>query len=241
MPHQLRPQHIRLQQDLSTPLAVEFEELPWPPRFNPTILPQFDGESDPKDFLLKYEAAIEASGGGAACKVKAFVLSLKGLAQHWYSNLPGGHIHTWDLLRRELTTAFRAPKSEEVNSCDFHNLKQEGSTLQEYLHRLVRLRARAPDVAEKTIIEAAITGLSLGPCGEYLERRKPKTLNRLFEIMQEYCISDRGKSQRIEEMNEKRSRNRDRPKPHQAEQAKTPKAVNTVSGDEVRDSRPQNN
>ena len=96
-------------------------------------------------------------------------------------------------------------------------------------------------MAEKTIIEAAIAGLNLGPCGEYLERRKPKTLNRLFEIMQEYCISDRGKRRRIEEMNEKRSRNRDRPKPYQAEQAKTPKAVNTVSGDEARDSRPQNN
>ena len=126
-----------------------------------------------------------------ACKVKAFVLSLKGLTQHWYSNLPGSHIHTWDQFQRELTAAFRAPKPKEINSCDFHNLKQEGSTLQEYLHRLVRLHARAPDVAEKTIIDEAIAGLSLGPCGEYLERCRPKTLNRLFEIMQEYCISDR--------------------------------------------------
>ena len=58
MPHQLQ-----LQQGLATPLPAEFEELPWPPRFNPTILPQFDGDSDPKDFLLKYEAAIKASGG----------------------------------------------------------------------------------------------------------------------------------------------------------------------------------
>ena len=77
------------------------------------------------------------------------------------------------------------------------------------MHRLIRLHARAPDVAEKTVIEAAIAGLNLGPCGEYLERRKPKTLNRIFEIMQEYCISDRGKRWRIEEMNEKRSRNCD--------------------------------
>src|SRR6185437_4390044 len=58
------PHHHRPQQGLGTPLSAEFEELPWPPRFNPTILPQFDGESDPKDFLLKYEATIEASGGG---------------------------------------------------------------------------------------------------------------------------------------------------------------------------------
>ena len=72
-------------------------------------------------------------------------------------------------------------------------------------------------MAEKTVIEAAIAGLNLGPCGEYLERRKPKTQNRLFEIMQEYCISDKGKCQKIEEMNEKRSHNRNRAKPHQAE------------------------
>ena len=64
-------------------------------------------------------------------------------------------------------------------------------------------------MAEKTIIEVAIAGLNLGPCGEYLERHKPKTLNRLFEIMQEYCIPDIGKRRRIEEMNEKRSRNCD--------------------------------
>jgi len=82
MPQHLRPRQFHPQEDLATPLSVEFEELPWPPRFNPTILPQFDGDSDPKDFLLKYEVAIGASGGGAACKVKAFVLSLKGLAQH---------------------------------------------------------------------------------------------------------------------------------------------------------------
>ena len=98
IPNQLRPQHHYPQQNPTTPLSVEFEEIPWPPRFNPTILPQFDGDSDPRDFLLKYEAAIEVSGGGAACKVKAFVLTLKGLAQHWYSNLPVGHIHTWDQL-----------------------------------------------------------------------------------------------------------------------------------------------
>jgi hypothetical protein len=72
-------------------------------------------------------------------------------------------------------------------------LKQGGSTLQEYLHRLVKLRARAPEVAKKTIIKTAVVGLSLGPCRDYLERRKPKTIDRLFKIMQEYCISDKGK------------------------------------------------
>ena len=34
--------------------------------------------------------------------------------------------------------------------------------------------------------------------------RKPKTVTKLFEIMQEYCISDRAKRRRLEEMNEQK-------------------------------------
>ena len=111
-------------------------------------------------------------------------------------------------------------KPDEINSCDFHNLKQGGSTLQEYLHHLVKLRARAPDVAEKTIIDAVVAGLSLGLCVEYLERHKPKTIDRLFEILQEYCILDKGKRRRLKEMNEQQARNYDQARPHQVEQAK---------------------
>ena len=90
----IQQQHQPQQGGFGTPLLVEFEELQWPPRFNPAILPRYVGDSDPREFLLKYEAAIEAIGGGAACKVKALVLSLRGLTQHWYSNLPNGHILT---------------------------------------------------------------------------------------------------------------------------------------------------
>jgi len=35
-----------------TSLSVEFEELQWPPRFIPAILPQYDRDSDPREFLL---------------------------------------------------------------------------------------------------------------------------------------------------------------------------------------------
>ena len=78
-----------------SPLSEELEEVQWPHRLNPAILPQFDGESDPEEFLLKYEATIEASGGGTACKAKALVLALNGLAQRWYANIPPGTILSW--------------------------------------------------------------------------------------------------------------------------------------------------
>jgi len=101
-------------------------------------------------------------------------------------------------------------------------------TLQKYLERNMKLRARAHH------------GKNLDPCGEYLLRHKPKTVSKLFEIMQEYCISDRGKRQRLEEMNEqKKARNSERShlKPWHADQAKHQKTVNNVSEEEPRDSR----
>jgi hypothetical protein len=58
---------------------------------------------------------------------------------------------------------------------------------------IIKLRARGPDVVEQSIIDATIQGMNLGPCGEYLERCPLKTISKLFEIMQEYCKSDRGK------------------------------------------------
>ena len=107
--------------------------------------------------------------------MKALVLALKGPAQRWYTNLPDGHIHSWSQLQSELSTSFRSIKPDELTSCDFHDIKQgDKETLQEYLQRVVKLRAKAPEVPAQSIIDAAIRGLTLGPCGEYLERCMPK-------------------------------------------------------------------
>ena len=88
---------------------------------------------------------------------------------------------------------------------------------------MIKLRAKGPDVTDQSIIDSVVNGISLGPCGEYLTRRRPKTVTKLFEIMQEYCISDRAKRQKLEEMNEKRkSRNSERShlKPWHSDQSK---------------------
>jgi len=159
-----------------SPRSEELEEVQWPHRLNPAILPQFDGESDPEEFLLKYKATIEASGGGTACKAKALVLALKGLAQRWYANIPSGTILSWKQLRFELCASFRAVRPDEVTSCDFHDLRQGSMTLQEYLQSIMKLRARAPNVADQSIIDSVVKGINLGPCGEYISRRKSKTV-----------------------------------------------------------------
>ena len=96
-------------------------------------------------------------------------------------------------------------------------------TLQEYLQSLINLRARGSDLTDQSIIDSVVKGISLGPCGEYLTRRRPKTVTKSFEIIQEYCVSDRAKWQKLEEMNEQRkSQNNERShqKPWLSDQSK---------------------
>ena len=103
----------------------------------------------------------------------------------------------------------------------------------------MKLRARGPNIADQSIIDAVVPGINLGLCGEYISRRKPKTATKVFKIMQEYCISDCGKRRRLKEMNEqKKSRNNERShsKPWHADQTKNQKTVNSISEEEPQDS-----
>lgn len=63
-----------------SPLSAGIQEVPWLRNFNSAALPQYDGDSDPTEFLLKYEVVVEANNGSNATKAKALVMALKGAA-----------------------------------------------------------------------------------------------------------------------------------------------------------------
>jgi hypothetical protein len=92
---------------------------------------------------------------------------------------------------------------EELDSNDLVNMCVQGDreSLQEYMHRVVKLTARAPGVSESSIIDAIVGGLRVGNCQDVLDRVKQKPLQELFEVMQEYCKSDKGRRRRLDRAN----------------------------------------
>jgi hypothetical protein len=46
--------------DEASPLTPELQAAPWPPMYKPLILPMYDGLSNPKQFLVSYEATISS-------------------------------------------------------------------------------------------------------------------------------------------------------------------------------------
>jgi hypothetical protein len=63
--------------DDASPLAAELQATPWPPSYKLPQLPMYDGHSDPKQFLMSYEATISSYGGNTAVMEKSFVWQSK--------------------------------------------------------------------------------------------------------------------------------------------------------------------
>jgi hypothetical protein len=63
--------------DDASPLSAELQATPWPPSYKPPQLPMYEGHSDPKQFLMSYEATISSYGGNTAVMAKSFVMAVK--------------------------------------------------------------------------------------------------------------------------------------------------------------------
>jgi hypothetical protein len=85
--------------DDASPLSTELQATTWPQSYKPPQLPMYDGHSDPKQFLMSYEAIISSYGGNTAVMAKSFVMAVKSVAQTWYSSLRPGTITSWQKLK----------------------------------------------------------------------------------------------------------------------------------------------
>jgi hypothetical protein len=88
-------------------LSAKLQATPWPSSYKPPQLPMYDGHSDPKQFLMSYEATISSYGGNTAVMAKSFVMAVKNVAQTWYSSLRPRTITSWQKLKDMLITSFQ--------------------------------------------------------------------------------------------------------------------------------------
>jgi hypothetical protein len=186
--------------DDASPLAAELQAIPWPSSYKPPQLPMYDGHSDPKQFLMSYEATISSYGGNAAVMAKSFVMAVRNVAQTWYSSLRLGTITSWQKLKDMLLTSFQGFQTKPVTAQALFQCTQDHvEYLEAYVRRFLRLRAQAPTVPNEIVIEAMIKGLRLGPTTQYFARKSPQTLEKLLQKMDEYIRADNDFRQRREE------------------------------------------
>jgi hypothetical protein len=148
----------------------------------------YDGHSDPKQFLMSYEATISSYGGGnTTVMAKSFIMAFRSVSQTWYSSLHPGTITSWQKLKDMLVTSFQGFQTKLVTAQALFQCTQDH---EEYLHRFLRLRAQAPTIPTEIVIEAMIKGLRPGPTTQYFARKPPQTLEKLLQKMDKYIRCD---------------------------------------------------
>jgi hypothetical protein len=186
--------------DDTSPLSTEPQATPWPQSYKPPQLPMYDGHSDPKQFLMSYEATISSYGGNTAVMAKSFVMAVRSVAQTWYSSLRPGTITSWQKLKDMLITSFQGFQTKPFTAQALFQCTQDHEEyLQAYVRRFLRLRAQAPTVPNEIVIEAMIKGLRPGPSAQYFARKPPQTLEKLLQKMDKYIRADNDFRQRREE------------------------------------------
>jgi hypothetical protein len=73
--------------------------------------------------------------------------------------------------------------------------------LKDYFQRFIQVKAKAPDIPEEVVIEAAIKGLRIGPFAAHLATEKPTSMQDLYTEFEKYCRSDNDFCKRLEEQN----------------------------------------
>jgi hypothetical protein len=141
----------------------------------------YDGHSDPKQFLMSYEATISSYGGNAAVMAKSFVMAVRNVAQTWYSSLRPGTITSWQKLKDMLVISFQDFQTKPVTSqALFQCMQDHEEYLQAFVRRFLRMRAQAPTVPNEIFIEAMIKGLRPGPTAQYFARKPPRLWRSCF-------------------------------------------------------------
>jgi hypothetical protein len=120
--------------DDASPLAAELQVIPWPQSYKPPQLLMYDGHSDPKQFLMSYEATISSYRGNAAVMAQSFVMAVRNVAQTWYSSLRPGTITSWQMLKDMLVTSFQGFQTKQVTAQALFQCTQDH---EEYLQAYV--------------------------------------------------------------------------------------------------------
>jgi hypothetical protein len=192
--------HSNFTFDEASPLAAELLATSWPQSYKPPQLPMYDGHSEPKQFLMRYEATISSYGGNAAVMAKSFVMVVRSVALTRYSSLRPRTITSWQNLKDMLVTSFQGFQMKPVTAqALFQCTEDHEEYLQTYVRRFLRLRAQAPTVPNEIVIEAMIKGLRLGATTQYFARKPPQTLEKILQKMDEYIRADNDFRQRREE------------------------------------------
>jgi hypothetical protein len=143
--------------DSESPLCIGLQTAPWPPKFKPVSLLKYNGFGNSRQFLMRYESAMNSVGGDDVALAKSFIIACEGPVLNWYSLLPPHSVCSWGDLKTKFMQAFQMFHDTTAEVSDLYNCKQKDrEPLQNFVRRFMQQRSQIPEADERATINALI-------------------------------------------------------------------------------------
>jgi hypothetical protein len=129
--------------DSESPLSIGLQTAPWPLKFKLVSLPKYNGFRNSRQFLMRYESAVNSAGGDDVALDKSFIIACEGPVLNWYSLLPPHSVCSWVDLKTKFMQAFQMFHDTTAESSDLYNCKQKDrEPLQNFVRRFMQHRSQ---------------------------------------------------------------------------------------------------
>jgi hypothetical protein len=136
----------------------------WPPKFRQHLPEEYNGTTNPSEFLQVYVTTITAAGGDTVVMATYFHVALIGPAQTWLMNQAPGSIYSWEELYAWFVANIADACQQHGVEAHLHAVRQEpGETLRAFISRFTMVRGTIPPISDASIITAV--GEEISPAG----------------------------------------------------------------------------
>jgi hypothetical protein len=111
--------------DPESPLSTGLQTTPWPPKFKPVSLLKYNSFGNSRQFLMRYESAVNSVGGDDVALAKSFSIAYEGPVLNWYSLLQLHSVCSWVDLKTKFMQAFQILHETIAESSNLYNCKQK--------------------------------------------------------------------------------------------------------------------
>jgi hypothetical protein len=101
--------------DPESPLSMGLQTAPWPPKFKPVSLPKYNGFRNSRQFLMRYESAVNSARGDDVALAKSFIIACEGPVLNWYSLLQPIQSAAGSILKQNSCKHYRYSMRQQLS------------------------------------------------------------------------------------------------------------------------------
>jgi len=120
---------------MTSPYPLEWDSVPYPPKFKPPTLHTYDGQSYPNQHIYYFWSQTGNIIDNDATTARLFILTLKGVDFDWFRSLPSGSINSWVDLKTRFLFWFYEDDTKMTMDKLLSTIQKGGEFIQDYIER----------------------------------------------------------------------------------------------------------